>query len=100
MRGLGWRTATHAPAGPTPRSFDLKILLLHPIKNTAPAAFQRRKRGLSPEVQERIIVHMNKDHQAEVVLYARHFAGLKLANAATITAIDAEGACMPWISVA
>lgn len=34
---------------------------------------------------------MNKDHQAEVVLYARHFVGLARTDAATITAIDAKG---------
>jgi hypothetical protein len=39
---------------------------------------------------------MNKDHQTEVVLYARHFAGLKLANAASITAIDEQGAWVGW----
>jgi hypothetical protein len=42
-------------------------------------------------VVERVVVHMNKDHQESVLAYARHYGKLSLANAATLVSVDHEG---------
>lgn len=51
----------------------------------------RKGQPLPREAAERIITHMNTDHRPHLVLYAKHFAGLASATAASILSIDTAG---------
>jgi putative heme iron utilization protein len=42
---------------------------------------------LTPEVSDRICKHMNDDHTAAVLAYARHYGGIQGAQAARMVAV-------------
>jgi putative heme iron utilization protein len=46
---------------------------------------------ITPEVSARICAHMNDDHAAAVLMYAKVFGQAATATAATMDAIDPEG---------
>lgn len=74
-----------------------RVILKHFRSLALPASLRCLLRGnrggerLPPEVAERIIAHMNKDHGAQLVLYSKHYAGLASTIAATLTYIDSTG---------
>jgi len=45
---------------------------------------------LSPAVSDRICKHMNEDHAAAVVAYARHYGGISDAKTATMRMVGVE----------
>jgi len=45
---------------------------------------------LTPAVSDRICKHMNDDHSAAVVAYARHYGGVSSAQRARMVAITAD----------
>lgn len=45
---------------------------------------------LSPAVSDRICKHMNEDHAAAVVAYARHYGGISDAKTATMCKVGVE----------
>ena len=45
---------------------------------------------LTPAVSERICRHMNDDHGDAVLQYALHYGGVRAANIATMTAVNAD----------
>ena len=45
---------------------------------------------LTPEVSDRICKHMNDDHTEAVLAYARHYGGIKGAQAARMVAVAPE----------
>ncbi|MCP9775951.1 DUF2470 domain-containing protein [Cyanobium sp. HWJ4-Hawea] len=45
---------------------------------------------LTPAVSDRICLHMNDDHAAAVLAYARHYAGIEGAQTARMVAITPE----------
>lgn len=45
---------------------------------------------LTPEVSDRICKHMNDDHAAAVLAYARHYGGLTNAQSARMLAVAPE----------
>lgn len=47
--------------------------------------------AFSPAVSDRICNHMNKDHAAEVLVYAQTYGKVENASSAEMVAIDAEG---------
>jgi Putative heme iron utilization protein len=52
---------------------------------------EQRDHVLSEEDAERIIEHMNAEHEEDLLLFAQVYAGEAGATAARMTAIDAEG---------
>lgn len=52
---------------------------------------RKRRRPLPTDESDRIARHMNLDHKDAVILYAKHYGGMNLANAASIVEIDHDG---------
>jgi putative heme iron utilization protein len=46
---------------------------------------------ITPEVSQRICAHMNDDHADAVLLYAKAFANVQEATAASMVSIDPQG---------
>ena len=67
------------------------LILPVPLQRLLKRQSHQKGQPLPREAAERIITHMNIDHGAHLVLYAKHYAGLTAATAASIISIDSAG---------